>query len=155
MVLAPAYRPHSQGTRVTALTPAMLARCVSARIGCPVLSLSSRAIVESTSYSGASLIVGLSGSCSTEKFLACASALPTAMLTVVRRSRLVTPRGSPKFRSRLARSRSDGRGGGPRAGGAGGARPPPPPPSFSPSRRRGGGGAPGAPVLLVDPDRNV
>src|ERR1035441_4503728 len=108
MVLAPAYRPHSQGTRVTALTPAMLARCVSARIGCPVLSVSSRAIVERTSYSGASLIVGLSGSCSTEKFLACASALPTAMLTVVRRSRLVTSRGSPKFRSRLARSRSAG-----------------------------------------------
>jgi hypothetical protein len=38
----------------------------------------------------------------------CASALPTAMLNVVRRSRLITSRGSPKFRSRLARSRSAG-----------------------------------------------
>ena len=40
-----------------------------------------------------------STSCSTEKFLACASALPTDTLNVVRRSRRVTSAGSPKVRS--------------------------------------------------------
>ena len=43
---------------MSACPPTRWPRCVSARIGWPALSVSSRAIVESTSYSGASLIAG-------------------------------------------------------------------------------------------------
>jgi len=49
-----------------------------------------------------------SGSCSTEKFLAWASALPTPTLNAVRRSKVITSAGSPKSRSAEAKSRSEG-----------------------------------------------
>ena len=70
--------------RMSACPPTCWLRCVSARIGRPVRSVSSRAMVDSTSYSGARLMAGVPDRCRTEKFLVCASALPTAMLNVVR-----------------------------------------------------------------------